>query len=141
MKPSILSSMTAFLLMGTSAIFLPTHAQEADSVDVFGMCKKETNHAKLYEYGKKLAEGWVYRLKTEAKEEKKNPVKTKYSFFVRSFVGYADKSKMTQADIVYACYSGYNSNLMDVAWSSVHQGLVDYLPPQSKSKFLSLPER
>ncbi len=133
--------MTALLLTGAPGIFTPIQAQGPDNTDVYMMCARETNHAKLYQYGKKLAEGWVYRLKTGAKDEKKNPVKTKYSFFIRSFVGYADKSKMPQTDILYACYSGYNSNLMDVAWSSVHQGLVDYLPPQSKSKFLSLPER
>lgn len=122
--------------------FLPTlYAQEVDNIDLYRYCSKETKHATLYEHGAKLAEGWVYWTKKEAKEEKKYPVKTKTSFFTRAMLGYTYKYKIKDTDPMYFCYMGYSSVYKDMPWSSVHQGLVDYLPSQSKSKFLSLPER
>jgi hypothetical protein len=141
MKISTPFIIVASALIGLAGTSMPLYAQEADNIDVFSMCSKETKHSTLYDYGKKLAEGWVYRTKTEAKEEKKYPVKTKNSFFTRAMLGYTKKYKIADTNIVYFCYMGYNTVIKEVPWSSVHQGLVDYLPAQSKSKFLSLPER
>jgi hypothetical protein len=127
--------------IGCSNIFTASFAQGLDTVDAFTTCSNETEHTKLYDYGKRLAEGWEYWVIKEAKDEKQYPVKTKYSFFTRAMLGLTYKYKIPKTDIVYHCYLGYNTTAKDVPWSSVHQGMVDYLPRQSKVKFLSLPER
>lgn len=141
MKTSTSAFIITSALIGIASTSMPLYAQEPDNIDVFMMCSKETKHSKLYDYGKKLAEGWVYWAKTEAKDEKKYPVKTKDSFFVRAMLGYTKKYNIDKESPVYHCYMGYRSSITESPWSSVHQGLVDYLPAQSKSKFLSLPER
>jgi len=128
-------------LIGITVNVTPYYAQESDNVDVYMMCSKETKHTKIYDFGKKLAEGWVYWSKTDAKDEKKYPVKTKDSFFTRAMIGYTKKYNIDKESPLYYCYMGYSSGIKESSWSSVHKGLVDYLPAQSKSKFLSLPER
>jgi hypothetical protein len=141
MKSNSIVFIAASALVGLASYSMPLYAQETDNINAFSMCSNETEHSKLYEYGEKLAEGWIYWIKTKGSEEKKNPVKTKNSFFTRALVGYSTKYKIADTGILYYCYLGYNSTIKKVSWSSVHQGLVDYLPPQSKTKFLSLPER
>lgn len=141
MKNSTSFIIVASALIGLVGTSMPLYAQEANHLDVYSMCSKETKHSTLYDYGKRLAEGWVYWTKTEAKEEKKYPVRTKSSFFTRAMLGYTKKYKIADTNIVYFCFMGYNSVIKENPWSSVHQGLVDYLPAQSKSRFLSLPEQ
>jgi len=125
----------------------PAYSQIGEKIDVYITCENETNHAKLYDYGKKLAEGWLFWVANPSKYEggeKRFPVKTKQSFFTQAFFGYVDKKKISQTgeySSIYACYMAYNSTAEKVQWSSVHSGLVDYLPAKHKAKFLSLPER
>jgi len=126
--------------------YAPAYSQidKGDNMNIYAMCAAETKHTKLYDFGKKLAEGWLYWVANPKYGEKKSPVKTKQSFFIRAQVGYNDKNKITETgefSSLYFCYMGYASNVDSVPWSSVHSGLVDYLPAKHKAKFLSLPER
>ena len=116
-----------------------SYAQEVDNMDVYSMCMGETKHTTLYEHGKKLAEGWMFWIKTE--EGKKYPPKTKKSFFSSAMLGLTQKYKIPQENIIYYCYMGYAKTYKEATWSSVHKVLVDYFHSQSKTKFLSLPER
>jgi len=114
------------------------------NMDSYSMCEAETNHAKLYDFGKNLAEGWLYWITNRKSEERNVSIKTKQSFFNWAFIGYTDKTKITQTgkfSPLYYCYMGYSSNIGNLPWSSVHSGLVDNLPAKHKAKFLSLPER
>ena len=129
------------LLISLCVTIEKSYSQQVDAADVFTSCSNETSHTKLYEYGKELAEGWLYWLKKNTSDEKAYPVKTKLSFFTRAVIGLTSKYKIQKDDIVYHCYLGYNDTIKDMTWSSVHQGLMDYLPTQYKSKFISLPER
>lgn len=118
--------------------------KQSRDIDTYSMCKKEIDHVKLYDFGKTLASGWMLWLKQNAKDEKQHPVRTRSSFMTRADIGYTDKYKITKDNeysIIYHCRMGYRSTADASPWSSVHQGLVDYLSPAWKSKFLSLPER
>lgn len=120
------------------------NAEEDGGSSAFSMCSEETNHAKLYEFGKKLADGWSYWIKHSSKEEAKYPVRTKESFINRGLIGLMDKLKLKyegETSILTKCYMGYIKTAKDASWSSVHKGLVDYLPSKQKVKFMSLPER
>lgn len=119
------------------------NASDVENNKIFSMCKNETEHRKLYEFGKKLAEGWSYWISNKKYDEKKNPVKTQSSFITRSFVGYTDKygiAKDNKFAPNYHCYMGYISGIRTQSWSSVHKGLSDYLKGSQKTKFLNLPE-
>ena len=107
------------------------------------MCSNETSHNKLYDFGKKLASGWMNWLKVNKKDEKDSPVKTKVSFMTRALVGYNKEAGITEkgSGELYNCYMGYYSTAKNQRWSSVHMGLIEYLPKTEKAKFLSLPER
>lgn len=118
--------------------------KQSRNTDTYAMCKKEIDHVKLYDFGKTLSSGWMLWLKQNAKDEKQYPVRTKSSFMTRSDIGYTIKYKITKDNeysLIYHCRMGYRSTADASPWSSVHQGLVDYLSPAWKSKFLSLPER
>jgi hypothetical protein len=132
------------LLIFVNAMNITSYAQDMNKLnhlDVFSMCSKQSNHSTLYDYGKRLAEGWLYWLKTETKAEKEFPTRTKKSFITSATMGYTKKYKIMDTSPIYWCFSGYNSKIKDETWSSAHQGLVDYLPSKHKKMFLSLPER
>jgi len=127
----------------------PVYSQidKQEYYSIYSMCAAETKHTKLYDFGKHLAEGWLYWVANPSKYEggeKRYPVKSRSSFFTRALIGYKHKHKITETGEfgpIFACYNGYASNLDSIPWSSVHSGLVDYLPAKHKAKFLSLPER
>lgn len=115
-----------------------------ESIKGYMVCKKETSHEKLYNFGKSLAEGWAHWAATHKADEKRFPVKTKSDFITRAMTGLMEKYKITDNGnlaILYGCYFAYAANAKESPWSSVHSGLVDYLSPSLKSKFMSLPER
>ena len=116
---------------------LPSYSKE--NIRAFSLCKEETKHTTLYDFGKILAEGNSYYSKTE--EGKAYTPKTRSSFFNRGLIGYTKKYGIPENNILHYCYSGYLGTAKDASWSSVHQGFIDYLPSTSKAKFLSLPER
>ena len=121
-----------------------TTDKDIENTNIYSSCKEEIDHVKLYDFGKTLASGWMLWLKQNAKDEKQYPVRTKSSFMTRADIGYTDKYKITKDNeysLIYHCRMGYRSTAEASSWSSVHQGLVDYLPNPYKSKFLSLPER
>jgi len=121
-----------------------TTDKDIENTNIYSSCKEEIDHVKLYDFGKTLSSGWMLWLKQNAKDEKQYPVRTKSSFMTRSDIGYTDKYKITKDNeysLIYHCRMGYRSTAESSSWSSVHQGLVDYLPNPYKSKFLSLPER
>jgi len=143
-------SQSAMKFLGTTAIlallaFQPyANAEDDGGSRSFLLCSGETNHAKLYEFGKKLADGWSYWIKHSSKEEAKHPVRTRESFMNRGLIGIMDKYSLKyegETSILTKCYMGYNHTAKDAPWSSVHKGLIDYLPPKQKTKFMSLPER
>ena len=110
-----------------------------ENIRAFSLCKEETRHTTLYDFGKILAEGNSYYSKTE--EGKAYTPKTRSSFFNRGLRGYTKKYGIPENNIIHYCYTGYLSTARDASWSSVHQGFIDYLSNTSKAKFLSLPER
>lgn len=113
-------------------------------VNMYSICKKEMTHAKLYDFGGKLAEGWALWLKSPKTNEIKSPTKTRKSFMLRSFIGFTERYNITDNNdkaVLYMCWMGYLDTADQKPWSSVHQGLFDYLSPSGKSKFMSLPER
>jgi hypothetical protein len=119
------------------------NATDVKNNKIYSMCRNETEHRKLYEFGKKLAEGWSYWISNKKYAEKKNPVKTQSSFITRSFIGYTDKYGITKDNEFapnYHCYMGYIAGTTGNSWSSVHKGLSDYLKDSQKTKFLNLPE-
>ena len=116
---------------------LPSYSKE--NIRAFSLCKEETKHTTLYDFGKILAEGNSYYSKTE--EGKAYTPKTRSSFFNRGLIGYTKKYGIPENNILHYCYSGYLGTAKDASWSSVHQGFIDYLPNTSKAKFVSLPER
>ena len=116
---------------------LPSYSKE--NIRAFSLCKEETKHTTLYDFGKILAEGNSYYSKTE--EGKAYKPKTRSSFFNGGFIGYTKKYGIPENNILHYCYSGYLGTAKNASWSSVHQGFVDYLSNTSKAKFLSLPER
>ena len=126
-----------------SSFIFEAKAQENEFFQYYLMCSKETNHIKLYDFGKKLAGGWAYWLKANKKDEIDYPVRTKVSFMTRALVGYNKQAGITEKSSgeLYNCYNGYISTAKDQRWSSVHMGLIEYLPKTDKAKFLSLPER
>ena len=118
--------------------------KDIENTTIYSRCSEEIDHVKLYDYGKTLASGWIFWLKQNAKEEKQYPSRTKSSFMTSSEIGYTDKYRITKTNeysSIYYCRMGYRITAASSSWSSVHQGLVDYLPNPYKSKFLSLPER
>jgi len=118
-----------------------------DDTEIYSRCAEETNHERLYNYGKDLAEGWLYYVANPSKfegGEKRYPTKTKIAFFRHGYMGFNDKYKITQTgeySSLFTCYRAYYATAGKKPWSSVHSGLVDYLPAKHKAKFLSLPER
>lgn len=127
----------------TQTTFLSaSYAQQVDNSALYDICARETDHKTLYRHGKELAEGWVYWKSSETKEGRKYyPVKTREDFFSRARFGYFKKYKIKDTDEFFYCFAGYSHSYERGTWSSVHQGLVDYLPSQSRSEFLYLPER
>jgi hypothetical protein len=121
-----------------------TTDKDIENTSTYSRCSEEIDHVKLYDYGKTLASGWIFWLKQNAKEEKQYPSRTKSSFMTASDIGYTGKYKITKDNEysqIYYCRMGYRTTAASSSWSSVHQGLVDYLPNPYKAKFLSLPER
>jgi hypothetical protein len=110
----------------------------------FSICRNEVEHKKLYSFGEKLAEGWVHFKKLPDTDEKKFPTKTRSSFMLRALRGFLEKYKITDTNdkqVLYNCYIAYYATADSRSWSSVHQGMIDYLPAPDKARFMSLPER
>jgi hypothetical protein len=142
-------------LLGASIsvlVSLSTGSAYAQSVEGFTdeqirvglLCRQETDHVKLYEYGKTLALGWDYWLKKKSKDGPNYNPKTRISFMstAQTYSNMLFKVDRTGDNALnWACRTGYGITADKVPWSSVQQGLVDYLSPAWKSKFLSLPER
>lgn len=107
-------------------------------------CQKETSHEKLYNFGKSLAEGWAHWAATHKADEKRFPTKTRSSFITRAMIGIMEKRGITKDGefaLLYGCYIAYAALAKESPWSSIHSGLVDYLSPSLKSRFMNLPER
>ena len=109
---------------------------------VYTKCRAETDNIILYDFGKRIAEG--AKLYKASSSQAKFPPRTKKDFIVNAVTKYQAKNKILDegsSKAFYTCEMGYWSTAVKMPWSSVHQGLYDYLPQSEKTKFLSLPER
>lgn len=137
-----------FFLLLTSAGIVPfafksqSWSQET-GLSNYALCYQIKNHKSLYNHGKLLAIGWMHWTKVSKKDETRHPVKTRNSFITRATLGLNKKNGITESknSDLYSCNLGYMGATMESRWSSLHDGLVDYLPAAYKVKFMALPER